>query len=167
MPSPRPPHTTPRRHRGTTPAKPSHVRCGTQQSQIPPLHISHTPPVPTIHTKIAKWNINYQSSYDAPTKVCFHGDIDLLHITKPPAFLSILGTPAAATLTRTADKLDVTCTSLLTVIFIFVKLPSSHDSLASDQAMRVASTASCSTVRTVVTPPFSHYTLSNVNTNFM
>ena len=63
--------------------------------------------------------------------------------------------------------LDITCTSILTVTFIFAKLSSSHDSLASDQAMRMASTASCSTVRTMATPPFSHYTLSNVDTKIM
>ena len=38
-----------------------------------------------------------------PTKVCLHADIDLLHITEPPAFMAIPDTPAAATITHTAD----------------------------------------------------------------
>ena len=39
-----------------------------------------------------------------PTKVCLHADIDLLHITEPPAFMSIPDTPAAAAITHTSDN---------------------------------------------------------------
>ena len=60
--------------------------------------------MPTTHTKLATWNINRQSSYDVPTKVCLHTDIDLLHITEQPTFMDISDTPTAATLIHIADN---------------------------------------------------------------
>ena len=59
-------------------------------------------------TKIATWNIERQQSYDGPINVCIQGAIDLLHITEPPAYISVPGSAAAATQTHTADRAGFT-----------------------------------------------------------
>ena len=56
-------------------------------------------------TKVAIWNIDRQSSYDGPVKVCVHSDLDFLHCTEPVEHMTP-GTRATATLINTADKTD-------------------------------------------------------------
>ena len=90
------PPNTPRLNGGQPPVTQPHVQGDTHHSRQPIFPMTHIQPVPTTHTKIATWNINWQSSYDVPTKVCLHADIDLLHITEPPAFMSIPDTPSSS-----------------------------------------------------------------------
>ena len=70
-----------------------------------PTISSTTPQIdPGSLTKIATWNINRQAAYDGPISVCQQGHIDLLHCTEPAAYLSIPGSHASLSLTRTADR---------------------------------------------------------------